>query len=500
MHTWKNITLEKQYKFAKQIEIVAKNKSIRETALKITTYKSTSDKIISVIKDSLYEVFVKSKEAIIGGIIGGTLGITQSSSLTGAMVKGSAGAALGAIAMKKIPKSISPFEASDWPTINPTDIEARNRDIALKIRGLFWCTMLAGGSIEGLSGQNLGILPISTIVSSFETLKEVLPLKGLASTELENPEKLNEFISEELNPKSKTNFLYQCKKFLATHSDKLDSQLGDRLLEAGTIMEQLEPRLNIVLANRQLMQITQIGNPGLLGSLLNTGESIQNFFSLWSIKNNYLAISETLKKEKDKTFMERQRPGSKEFTKIIEKKMFLKKVTANSILSVAALSITFTLGIPLFGAAATVLGAPTAIVAISAVFAIASTAYIAKSYFSSPIKGPEIKLNKHSQNTVSSTLTDGQHNKMHSTKTKPHKSSHQNTTEQLTQSNISSHPSFVGHLRKERTEQSYKTKRPKSNNSQRSKPHKKTKVSYVKKEHLRKEEGNHQDQKKHLNF
>jgi hypothetical protein len=403
MQEWRNNTPLQQQTFETQIEIVARNTAIREIAHKLEKNKTTSmsEKAFAALSDSLYQVFVKSKDVIIGGLIGGLIGISQSSSVKGALVKGAAGAALGATAIKKIPQSISPFEASDWPTINPADTNARNRDIALKMRGLFWCTMIAGGAIEGLSGDNLGIAPIATVVSSFGLLKELLPLQSLAGTQLEDPKRLDHFVSEELNPKSKDNFLYKCKQLIADYSDILDSQLGDRLLEAGTIMEQLEPRLGIILANRQFMKITQLGSPGLLGNMLTTGESIQNFFSLWSIKNNYLAISEALKQEKEKPFMERNRPGSVTFTKTIDKKMFLKKVTARSIFSVATLSIAFTLGTPLFGAAASAFGMPIAIIGVTAALAVVSTAYIVKSYFGSPIKTTALDKSQKKNHTTS---------------------------------------------------------------------------------------------------
>lgn len=355
--------------------IVANSDIIKQRAV---LYKKSQEQSLwskgwNTLSGAVYDSVAAAKKTAIGATIGAAIGATQGSSLKGAAAKGALGAALGAVAVNKIPEKYSPSAPSDWPVIAPEDKAARGRDMKLKLRGLFWCSMLAGGAIEGITDKTLGIGPISTVVSSFGLVKKMLPIQEFNIAE--DPQNIESFAEKGVK---------KLDSILSKYSESFDSQLGDRLLEIGTIMEQIEPRLGIILANRQLMKITEFGSPGLFGNILSTGEWMQNFFSFWSIKNNYYTITDALKKEKEKEFIKRERPGSKKFTKEIEEKMWLKKVTTRSIFTIAAVSIAVTLGIaaiPALGLAASAIGAKATIISVTAAIALASTGYVGYSVF-----------------------------------------------------------------------------------------------------------------------
>jgi hypothetical protein len=146
-------------------------------------------------------------------------------------------------------------------------------------------------------------------------------------------------------------------------------------------MKELEPRVGIILANRKIIQLTQSATPGFLGDMLTIGESVQNFISFWALRNNYYSMTKVFKDEKEKDFMDRQRPGSEALNKEIDSKIWLKKVTLRSIMTVSVLSAAITVGLPLFGATAGIVGIPAAVIGASALLAVTSIGYIGKNFF-----------------------------------------------------------------------------------------------------------------------
>jgi uncharacterized protein YjbI with pentapeptide repeats len=378
---WKEETQKRHKDFDYKVEIIAHSNSIKKQATfaQETRNKSLLERGLQGMKRALYEIGSGLKPTIVGGTAGAALGIAQADSLKSAAVKGGLGAVLGAAAVNAIPERFSPIAPSDWPAIDPKDEALKSRDVQLKLRGLFWCAMLSGGAIEGITGATLGIETISTITSSFGLVKTLVSAQEFNIND--DPKNMSSIVSRGVK---------KLDGVLSKYQESLDSQLGDRLLEIGTIMEQIEPRLGVIMLNRKIMQVTQFGSPGFLGDMLSMSQSIQNFFSFWSIKNNYYAVTDSLKKEQEKPFMDRNRPGSPVLTKEIEEKMWLKKVSLRSMTTVLGLSILIVLGIataPLFGAAAAAIGMKAAIIATSAAIAVATTGYIGYS----ALKGTSIK-------------------------------------------------------------------------------------------------------------
>ncbi|MBP9791824.1 MAG: hypothetical protein KBC27_01280 [Rickettsiales bacterium] len=373
---WRKETEAKHSKLRIQLNVIAHSPVIKRD---IHTKSKPQKSMWQQMKDTTYSTVSHAKARIIGGTAGAALGIAQADSFKSAAVKGGIGAVLGAAAVNAIPERLSPIAPSDWPAIDPKNEALKSRDVQLKLRGLFWCAMLSGGAIEGITGATLGIETISTIASSFGLVKTLVSAQEFNIND--DPKNMSSIVSRGVK---------KLDGVLSQYQESLDSQLGDRLLEIGTIMEQIEPRLGIIMLNRKIMQVTQFGSPGFLGDILSTSQSIQNFFSFWSIKNNFYAVTDSLKTEQEKPFMERQRPGSPVLTKEIEEKMWLKKVSLRSMTTVLGLSLLVVLGIaaaPLFGAAAAAIGMKAAIIGTCATIAVATTGYISYSV----LKGTSIK-------------------------------------------------------------------------------------------------------------
>lgn len=378
---WKEETQKRHKEFDYKVRIIAHSKIIKKQAIfaQEKRNKSLLERGAQGVKRALYEISRELKPKIAAGMTGAAVGIAQADSLKSAAVKGTIGAVLGAAAINAVPERISPIAPSDWPAIDPKNEALKSRDVQLKLRGLFWCAMLSGGAIEGITGTTLGIETASTIASSFGLVKTLVSAQEFNIND--DPKNISNIVSKGVK---------KLDGVLSKYQESLDSQLGDRLLEIGTIMEQLEPRLGIIMLNRKIMQVTQFGSPGFLGDILSMSQSIQNFFSFWSMKNNYYAVTDSLKKEQAKPFIDRQRPGSPKLTKEIEEKMWLKKVSLRSMTTVLGLSLLIVVGIaaaPIFGAAAAAIGIKAAIIGTCATIAVASTGYIGYS----ALKGTSIK-------------------------------------------------------------------------------------------------------------
>lgn len=216
-----------------------------------------------------------------------------------------------------------PTQPSSYPAIDPTDINAIKRDLALKRR-----------AVRLLMDAGVG-------VAALVTFNPILGGLGLVGNIVTDKVILDRF-------------------FVPENHHKFDNQLGDKLLEIGLIAETLCPNgkylavsIGSALLSRALDAVVPIGP---LQGLVRTHAGINTSLALWALSKDVPAIYGAIQHEKQKADpLKRIRPGTRQFElkvqpKLLNLKMFYIATTltlASLIVAVFAITLITPIAAPM---------------------------------------------------------------------------------------------------------------------------------------------------------
>ena len=223
---------------------------------------------------------------------------------------------------KCLPENWDPTIRSSFPAIDPRDEVAIKEDKRIKINGL---RLLKRAIAIGSDLTDMGIsVPLTAHLGR---ILEVMKI-----------EMKSESLIEELAKKE--------YEYLFT------GQLGDRFLEYGTIMDQIEPYIPSLKADKVIGAFSRlVSGPLAVNFAVYTTPAIvqgKRFIfgnmGISGMSRNILAIKEVIKTEREKeNFMGRLRPGSKDFSKRLNKRLIRGKIQSAVMLWATAVLVVLTI-------------------------------------------------------------------------------------------------------------------------------------------------------------
>lgn len=216
------------------------------------------------------------------------------------------------------PSAFRPDVRSSFPAIDPNDEEALANDLALKAEGLKLLASIgamSGGLAAGnVAGGYLATMGVPSMLSGYLTPAIAYTASGAIQS---GNDALVEYLKKEEN------------------RPLLEGQLGDRLLECGLYMRHavkpFSPNLNTPSATALIQYLASgplsftgmtvmSSTPGMIGTTAAGAMA-------YAAYKNAVAVRAAITEEKDKdNFMKRNRPGSEEFTKELDKKLVTEKM------------------------------------------------------------------------------------------------------------------------------------------------------------------------------